>query len=213
MNIPIHWDYRAEGDETLTVELGSLPEGYVSGSPFSVEVTIRNKPREGAPPRGGEDPGDDPRRRRPRRRQSRRRPGRRPAATIRAATIRAAAVAAAAVRGGDDPDDRGRRRPGAARVRAAAVQANRAPETAAEIAAPTLRAGKALEIDLSDAFDDPDGDALTYEAESSDESVATVGVEGDTLTVRGTGRGTAEITATRRGRRREGRPRRRSRSP
>ena len=53
-----------------------------------------------------------------------------------------------------------------------------------------------MEIDLSDAFDDPDGDALTYEAESSDESVATVEVDGDTLTVRGVGRGTAETTAT-----------------
>ena len=74
--------------------------------------------------------------------------------------------------------------------------ANRAPETAEEIEAATLAAGAALEIDLSDAFDDPDGDALEYMAESSDESVATVEVDGDTLTVRALGRGTAEITVT-----------------
>ena len=53
-----------------------------------------------------------------------------------------------------------------------------------------------MEIDLSDAFNDPDGDTLEYAAESSDESVATVAVDGDTLTVRGVGRGTAEITVT-----------------
>ena len=40
------------------------------------------------------------------------------------------------------------------------------------------------------------GDALEYTAESSDESVATVEVDGDTLTVRGLGRGTVEITVT-----------------
>ena len=74
--------------------------------------------------------------------------------------------------------------------------ANRAPKTAEEIEAATLAAGAALEIDLSDAFDDPDGDALEYTAESSDESVATVEVDGDTLTVRGLGRGAAEITVT-----------------
>ena len=73
--------------------------------------------------------------------------------------------------------------------------ANRAPETAG-IAGRTLRAGTEVEIDLSDAFDDPDGDALTYAAESSAEAVATVEVDGDTLTVRGIRRGTAEVTVT-----------------
>ena len=92
--------------------------------------------------------------------------------------------------GGDDPDDPGDDDQGDG------GPANRGPETAAEIVDPTLRSGAELEIELSDAFDDPDGDALTYEAESSDESVATAAVDGGTLTVRGIGRGTAEITVT-----------------
>ena len=97
--------------------------------------------------------------------------------------------------GDDDPDDPGDDEQGGGGS-GGDGPANRAPETAAGIADATLRVGKALEIDLSNAFDDPDGDTLTYEAESSDESVATVEVDGDTLTVRGVGRGTAEITVT-----------------
>ena len=72
--------------------------------------------------------------------------------------------------------------------------ANRAPETADALGDRTVRAGEELEIDLSDAFDDPDGDDLEYSAESSDESVATIEVDGDALTVRGLAPGTAEIT-------------------
>ena len=53
-----------------------------------------------------------------------------------------------------------------------------------------------MDIDLSPAFSDPDNDDLTYEATSSDETVATVVIDGDTLAVRGEGVGTAEITVT-----------------
>ena len=73
---------------------------------------------------------------------------------------------------------------------------NGAPQTAQSIAAATVTASGSLEIDLSTAFSDPDNDDLTYEAESSDESVATVSVDGSTLTVRGVGAGTATITVT-----------------
>ncbi len=73
---------------------------------------------------------------------------------------------------------------------------NGAPQTAQSVAAATVTAGGSLEIDLSTAFSDPDNDDLTYEAESSDESVATVSVDGSTLTVRGVGAGTATITVT-----------------
>ncbi len=91
--------------------------------------------------------------------------------------------------GGDDPDDDDGDAGGT-------DVANRAPQAAEPIADATLRVGARLEIDLSDAFDDPDGDALAYEAQSSNGAVAAVEVDGDTLTVRGLGRGTAEITAT-----------------
>ena len=53
------------------------------------------------------------------------------------------------------------------------------------------------EIDLSAVFHDPDGDALTFTAVSSNYSVATtLHVDGSTLTVLGTGTGTATITVT-----------------
>ena len=50
------------------------------------------------------------------------------------------------------------------------------------------------ELDLSDYYDDPDGDTLTYTATSSDEMVATVSVSGSMLTITGVGVGTARIT-------------------
>ena len=73
---------------------------------------------------------------------------------------------------------------------------NQAPEVAERIEDAALRAGEELEIDLSEAFDDPDGDRLKHSAESSDGSVAAVAVDGDTLTVLGVGGGIAEITVT-----------------
>ena len=74
--------------------------------------------------------------------------------------------------------------------------ANAAPETAEEIADAMLRVGAELEIDLAAAFSDPDGDDLTYAAESSDDGVAAVEVDGETLTVRAAGPGEAEIAVT-----------------
>ena len=73
---------------------------------------------------------------------------------------------------------------------------NRAPQTAEAIADAALRAGADLEIDLSTAFKDADEDALEYAAESSDIGVATVEVDGDTLTVGAVGPGTARIAVT-----------------
>ena len=74
--------------------------------------------------------------------------------------------------------------------------ANRAPETGGILAAATVAVGASLAIDLSEAFEDADGDELAYGAESSDETVAAVSVDGATLTVRGASPGTATITVT-----------------
>lgn len=51
-------------------------------------------------------------------------------------------------------------------------------------------------IDLTDVFEDADGDVLTYSAESGTEAVVTVSVDGVTLTVTETGNGTSTITVT-----------------
>ncbi len=57
------------------------------------------------------------------------------------------------------------------------VAANRSPAADQAIAGLSLEvAGGAHSTDISDAFEDVDGDALTYGASSSDESVATVQV-------------------------------------
>ena len=73
---------------------------------------------------------------------------------------------------------------------------NNPPEAGQAIGDQATQAGAALEIELSDAFDDPDGDDLGHAAESSDEAVASVEVDGDTLRVRGVGEGTAQIKVT-----------------
>ena len=52
------------------------------------------------------------------------------------------------------------------------------------------------EISLTSVFHDPDGDDLTFTAVSSAYHVASMWVEGSTLTVVGTGTGTATITVT-----------------
>ena len=64
---------------------------------------------------------------------------------------------------------------------------NAPPKASAAIANALLRAGRSLEIDLSAHFSDPDGEALKYAAESSDEAVAAVELDGAALTVRGAG--------------------------
>ena len=57
--------------------------------------------------------------------------------------------------------------------------------------------GEPARLDVSGNFTDPNGDSLTFEAQSSDESVATVSMDGSTVTVTPVGAGTASITVTR----------------
>ena len=85
---------------------------------------------------------------------------------------------------GDDPDDSGDD------GQSDDNPANRA----SELEATSVRAKMDLAIDLSDTFNDLNGEAPVYTVGSSDESVTTVEVDGGMLTVNGIERGSAEIT-------------------
>ena len=71
---------------------------------------------------------------------------------------------------------------------------NRAPMVAAAIPDHTIIEGQAVNVDISGSFTDPDGDVLSYTAESSNAGVAGVSVSGTTLSVSGTASGTATAT-------------------
>ena len=73
---------------------------------------------------------------------------------------------------------------------------NRAPTVSAAIPDQTLEAGAQVTVDVSGAFSDPDGDALSYEATSDASDVATASVSGSDVTVAGEAAGTATITVT-----------------
>ena len=66
---------------------------------------------------------------------------------------------------------------------------NRAPVPAGSIPAQTVAVGETAAVDVSAYFTDPDGDALSYTAETSDAGVAEVSVSGSTVTVSAVGRG------------------------
>ena len=74
--------------------------------------------------------------------------------------------------------------------------ANHAPEIGDTIADQELTAGDTLALDVSDNFSDPDGQALTYTAESSDTAAATVTVDGSVVTIVALEAGSAEVTVT-----------------
>ena len=71
-----------------------------------------------------------------------------------------------------------------------------APQSSQVIPAQTLRVGDPVTIGLSDYFTDPDGDALTYTAVSSDTSRATVSVAGSNLTITPLAVGNISVTVT-----------------
>ena len=76
-------------------------------------------------------------------------------------------------------------------------QENRPPEPVGEIAPQRLvEGGPPVEVDVSGAFRDPDGDELKYAAESSDDQVATASVAGTKVTVVPVNAGSANITVT-----------------
>ncbi len=74
--------------------------------------------------------------------------------------------------------------------------ANQAPEAVGAIPAQAMTEGDEVVVDVSPFFSDPDGDELTYTAESSDAEVAAAGIEGSSLTVTAVAEGTATVTVT-----------------
>ncbi len=75
---------------------------------------------------------------------------------------------------------------------------NRPPIAGAAIVDMTVTVGDTGTIDIAKHFTDPDGDALTFSAASSDVTVVSVGVSdrGDAVVVVGVSRGTATIAVT-----------------
>lgn len=74
--------------------------------------------------------------------------------------------------------------------------ANRVPEAVGSIPAEAVRVGRSADVNLAPYFTDPDGDALTYAAVSSDRAVATVSVTDSVATVTAVAPGTATVTVT-----------------
>ena len=74
---------------------------------------------------------------------------------------------------------------------------NGAPQAVGTLEDRTLAAGdSALRMDVARAFSDPDGDALTYAATSSRETVANASAWGSTVTLTPVSEGTAAVTVT-----------------
>lgn len=73
---------------------------------------------------------------------------------------------------------------------------NRSPVKVGSIPDTVIAVGDSIEGDASDYFSDPDGDALSFSATSSNTSVATVRLSGDIGTVTAVAEGTATIRVT-----------------
>ena len=82
------------------------------------------------------------------------------------------------------------------RANVTVTQTNRAPRPRGSIPSVTLAPGETSTIDASAYFTDPDGDALTYTASSSNTGVARVSVSGSTVTITAVAAGSATITIT-----------------
>lgn len=74
--------------------------------------------------------------------------------------------------------------------------ANRPREVTGDIPSQTVTEGQTVTVDLSDYFTDPDGDALTYSAQSLDRTRATASVFTSILTIRGVSPGGVSIVVT-----------------
>ncbi|MYA43577.1 MAG: hypothetical protein F4Z31_17760 [Gemmatimonadetes bacterium] len=73
---------------------------------------------------------------------------------------------------------------------------NQAPEVTSVLDPRTVVEDALFSIDLTDYFNDPEGDSLSFEAATSDSEVVSVNVAGNDLAVRAVGFGTATVTVT-----------------
>ncbi len=73
---------------------------------------------------------------------------------------------------------------------------NRAPLPNGSIPAQTVPVGRTATVNVAGYFTDPDRDALTYTAASSDVEIASVAVAGSVATVTGVAAGSATVTVT-----------------
>ena len=73
---------------------------------------------------------------------------------------------------------------------------NRMPTAVGSIPAQNLSAGTSVTVDVSAYFDDPDGDALDYEATSNNTGVVQVDVSGTGVTITAVAEGSAGVTVT-----------------
>ncbi len=73
---------------------------------------------------------------------------------------------------------------------------NRAPTAVGSIGAVTVDVGATVTTDVASNFNDPDGDALTYSAATSDGGVATATVSGSVVSTTGVAAGSATVTIT-----------------
>ena len=78
----------------------------------------------------------------------------------------------------------------------AVTVANQAPVAVGTLPPLSLRAGGVQSVSVAGAFDDPDGDPLTFDASSSDALVATASATGSTVRVSAVWPGTVEVTVT-----------------
>lgn len=74
------------------------------------------------------------------------------------------------------------------------VSPNQRPTPTSTIPPQELAAGDTLTLDAAAYFTDPDGDALTFSAETSDAGVASVSLSGTAVTVAGVAPGEARVT-------------------
>ena len=72
----------------------------------------------------------------------------------------------------------------------------RAPRLVGRIAAQTIAEGRNRSLSVSEYFQDPDGDPLTYEASTSNRRVATASASGSTVTIRAVSDGQTTLSVT-----------------
>ena len=75
-------------------------------------------------------------------------------------------------------------------------QPNRPPVASGSLPAQNMTVGESVTVSVAAAFNDPDGDALTYTANSSNAGVVSVALSGTNVSITAVSAGTATVTVT-----------------